>query len=51
MCEKLLHKENIEVLFHASKTVKLLCKSHRELTPKEKEEWIKSIENHKEEVD
>ncbi len=43
MSENPLHKENIELLFHASKTAKLLCKPLGELTPEEKEEWIKII--------
>lgn len=47
MSENPLHKENIELLFYASKTAKLLRKPLGELTPEEKEEWIKSIEGYK----
>ena len=45
--ENPLHKENIELLFHASKAAKLLRKPLGELTPEEKEEWAKSIESYK----
>lgn len=47
MSENPLHKENIELLFYASKTAKILRKPLGELTPEEKEEWIKSIEGYK----
>lgn len=50
MSENPLHKENIELLFYASKTAKLLCKPLGELTPEEKEEWTKSIESYREEM-
>ena len=46
MSENPLHKENIELLFHASKAAKLLRKPLGELTPEEKEEWIKRIERY-----
>lgn len=48
MSENPLHKENIELLFHASKAAKLLRKPQGELTPEEKEEWIKKIESYRE---
>ena len=48
MSENPLHKENIELLFHASKAAKLLRKPLGELTPEEKEEWVKIIEGYKE---
>ena len=48
MSENPLHKENIELLFYASKTAKILRKPLGELTPEEKEEWIKSIEGYRE---
>lgn len=48
MGENPLHKENIELLFHASKAAKLLCKSLGELTLEEKEEWIKRLEGYRE---
>ena len=47
MSENPLHKENIELLFHASKAAKLLCKPMEELTPEEKEEWLKKFESYK----
>lgn len=47
MSENPLHKENIELLFYASKAAKLLLKPLGELTPEEKEEWAKSIESYK----
>lgn len=49
MSENPLHKENIELLFYASKTARLLRKPLGELTPEEKEEWIKKINNCREE--
>lgn len=49
MNENPLHKENIELLFYASKTAKILRKPLGELTPEEKEEWTKSIERYNEE--
>ena len=48
MSENPLHKENIELLFYASKAAKILRKPLGELTPEEKEEWIKSIEGYRE---
>lgn len=48
MSENPLHKENIELLFYASKAAKLLCKPLGELTPEEKEEWVKIIEGYRE---
>ncbi len=48
MSENPLHKDNIELLFHASKAAKLLRKPLGELTPEEKEEWTKSIESYRE---
>ena len=48
MSENPLHKENIELLFHASKAAKLLRKPLGELTPEEKEEWVKIIEGYRE---
>lgn len=48
MNENPLHKENIELLFYASKAAKILRKPLGELTPEEKEEWIKSIEGYRE---
>lgn len=47
MSENPLHKENIELLYYASKAAKLLRKPLGELTPEEKEEWTKSIESYK----
>lgn len=49
MSENPLHKENIELLFYASKTAKLLRKPLGELTPEEKEEWIKRLDSYREE--
>lgn len=49
MSENPLHKENIELLFHASKAAKLLRKPLGELTSEEKEEWVKIIEGYNEE--
>ena len=46
--ENPLHKENIELMFYASKAAKILRKPLGELTPEEKEDWIKSIESCKE---
>ena len=46
MNENPLHKENIELLFDASKAAKILRKPLGELTPEEKEEWIKRIEGY-----
>lgn len=43
-----LLEENLELLFHASKVAKLLCKPLGELTPEEKEAWIKRIESYRE---
>lgn len=43
MSENPLHKENIELLFYASKAARILRKPLGELTPEEKEDWIKSI--------
>lgn len=43
MNENPLHKENIELLFYASKAAKTLRKPLGELPPEEKEEWIKKI--------
>lgn len=48
MSENPLHKENIELLFYASKAAKILRKPLGELTPEEKEEWVKIIEGYKE---
>lgn len=48
MSENPLHKENIELLYYASKAAKLLRKPLGELTPEEKEEWIKRIEGNSE---
>ncbi len=48
MSENPLHKENIELLFYASKTARLLRKPLGELTPEEKEEWVKIIEGYRE---
>lgn len=48
MSENPLHKENIELMFHASKAAKILRKPLGELTPEEKEEWIKKIESYRE---
>ncbi len=45
MSENPLLEENLELLFHASKAAKLLRKPLGELTPEEKEEWIKRIES------
>lgn len=47
MSENPLHKENIELLYYASKAAKLLRKPLGELTTEEKEEWAKSIESYK----
>ena len=47
MNENPLHKENIELLFYASKAAKILRKPLGELTSEEKEEWIKRIESYK----
>lgn len=41
--ENPLHKDNIELLFYASKAVKLLRKPLGELTSEEKEEWLKIL--------
>ena len=46
--ENPLHKDNIELLFYASKTAKLLHKPLGELTSEEKVAWIKMIESYKE---
>lgn len=46
MSENPLHKENIELLFYASKAAKLLLKPLGELTLEEKEELTKSIESY-----
>lgn len=43
--ENPLHKENIELLIYTSRATKLLRKPPRELTPEEKEEWIKWIDD------
>lgn len=48
MNENPLHKENIELLFYASKAAKILRKPLGELTPEEKEEWIKRIDSYRE---
>ncbi len=48
MNENPLHKENIELLFYASKVAKILRKPLGELTPEEKEEWIKRIDSYRE---
>lgn len=45
--ENPLHKDNIELLFHASKAAKILRTPLGELTPEEKEEWIKRFESYK----
>lgn len=45
--ENPLHKENIELLFYASKVAKILRTPLGELTPEEKEEWIKRIESYR----
>lgn len=50
MSENPLIEENLELLFHASKAVKILRKPLEELTPEEKEEWIKKIESYREDV-
>ncbi len=50
MNENPLIEENLELLFHASKAVKILRKPLGELTPEEKEEWIKKIESYREDV-
>ncbi|MBO5065275.1 MAG: hypothetical protein J6D06_04075 [Clostridia bacterium] len=42
-----LHKDNIELLFYASKAARILRKPLGELTPEEKEEWIKRIEGYR----
>ncbi len=44
--ENPLHDENLELLFYSSKVTKILRKPLRELTPEEKEEWIKRIEEY-----
>lgn len=49
MSENPLHKENIELLFHASKAAKILRTPLGELTPEEKEEWIKRFESYRKE--
>ena len=49
MSENPLHKENIELLYYASKAAKLLRKPPGELTPEEKEEWIKRLDVYREE--
>ena len=46
MNENPLHKENIELLFHASKVAKILRKPPGELALEEKEERIKKFESH-----
>ena len=43
--ENPLHKENTELLIYTSRATKLLRKPPRELTPEEKEEWIKWIDD------
>ena len=43
--ENPLHKENIELLIYTSRATKLLRKPPRELTPEEKKEWIKWIDD------
>ncbi len=48
MSENPLIEENLELLFHASKAAKILRKPIGELTPEEKEEWIKRIESYRE---
>lgn len=50
MNENPLHKENIELLFYASKAAKILRKPLGELTTEEKEEWIKRIEDYREDL-
>lgn len=45
--ENPLHKDNIELLFYASKAAKILRTPLGELTPEEKEEWIKRFESYK----
>ena len=47
--ENPLHKDNIELLFYASNAAKILRAPLGELTPEEKEEWIKRIESYNEE--
>lgn len=47
--ENPLHKDNIELLFYATKAAKILRKPLGELTPEEKEEWIKRIEGYNQE--
>ena len=47
MSENPLLEENLELLFHASKAAKLLRKPLGELTPEEKEEWIKKLESYR----
>ena len=49
MSENPLLEENLELLFHASKAAKLLRKPLGELTPEEKEEWIKRLDSYREE--
>ncbi len=49
MSENPLHKENIELLFYASKAAKILRKPLGELTPEQQEEWAKSIESYNQE--
>ncbi len=48
MSENPLHKENIELLFYASKAAKILRKPLGELTSEEKEEWIKRFDSYNE---
>lgn len=48
--ENPLHKDNIELLFYASKAAKILRTPLGELTPEEKEEWIKRFESYREDV-
>lgn len=45
--ENPLHKDNIELLFYASKAAKILRTPLGELTPEEKEKWIKRFESYK----
>ena len=47
MSKNPLIEENLELLFHASKAAKILQKPLGELTPEEKEEWLKRIESYK----
>lgn len=48
MSENPLHKENIELLYYASKAAKLLRKPLGKLTPEDKEEWSKILESYRE---